>query len=58
MIFDLDDDNDFFDLESDDLIVELECGSDPLNNLSSLIDTDFDGIPNCLDLDDDVTFSR
>ena len=34
-------------------MIELECGSDPLNNLSRATDTDFDGIPNCLDLDDD-----
>jgi gliding motility-associated-like protein len=31
----------------------LDCGSDPKNNLSRSDDTDFDGIPNCLDIDDD-----
>tara|TARA_A100001011_G_scaffold393249_1_gene482662 strand:- start:15729 stop:19853 length:4125 start_codon:yes stop_codon:yes gene_type:complete len=45
---DLDDDNDG---QSD--LVELDCGSDPLNNLSRSNDTDFDGLPNCLDPDDD-----
>ena len=45
---DLDDDNDG---QSD--LVELDCGSDPINNLSRSDDNDFDGIPNCLDLDDD-----
>ena len=45
---DLDDDNDG---QSD--LVELDCGSDPINNLSRSDDNDFDGIPNCLDPDDD-----
>ncbi len=45
---DLDDDNDG---QSD--LVELDCGSDSLNNLSRSDDTDFDGLPNCLDPDDD-----
>ncbi|MEL0318916.1 MAG: gliding motility-associated C-terminal domain-containing protein, partial [Flavobacteriaceae bacterium] len=32
---------------------ELQCGSDPLNNRSRALDTDNDGIPDCLDEDDD-----
>jgi gliding motility-associated-like protein len=32
---------------------ELSCGSDPLDVLDTPVDTDGDGLPNCLDTDDD-----
>ena len=51
LIGDACDDDDDNDGQTD--LVEIECGSDPLDENSLSPDYDKDGLPNCIDLDDD-----